>query len=355
MEEQNKKKLRNYAFVEGFLREADLKEGLSNTGKTYISGNVTVSINRYNSQRVHVFAFATKFDGSENKAFKSLKALLGDNITTIASYVSNLPQEADLEALEGNVWDAAAKVATKVWFSGSLEEYATITVNGDKEIENSSFSFRANNGGIRQENGKRAFNPRDNVELDGSIIGIHDEQKRDDNDTLVDTGRLVVDYIWIDYRGTGHKFKLIAPNEPINPKDKGGDTFADYIRANYEVGQTALFNVAIVNLAKKEEEQKKTSSVWGQVEAPSYTTKFVHELRIFGGRSVQGIGEGEDNYVEKSAVTDAITKRRVAAKENHEKAQARKNSAPKVESKGFGAPSSSSTDAFSGFGDLPDF
>lgn len=334
-----KKKLRNYAFVEGYLRENYLKEGKTNTGKDYISGDVIVSVNRYNSQRVHVFAFATKYDGTKNKAYESLKAVLPSaQPQTIASYVNSLPDDgSDLELLDEKVWDAATKVAAKVWFSGSLEEYATISVGDDKkERETSTFSFRASNGGIRRDNDKREFSPRDNVEMDGSILSVKAEQKRGDNDDLVETGRMIVDYLYIDYKGIGHKFKLYAGTDKINPKDKNSASFAEFVSDNYEAGQTAKFNIAIVNLAEKKALEPKNVA-WGQTSEPTVVTNFVHELRIIGGRTLSGLSDGDDGFIPKDEVTDAGTKRRINAKENWERSQARKNAAPvKAETKGFG-------------------
>ena len=338
MEETTKKKLRNYAFAEGYLRESYLEESTTKQGVACIKGDVVVSINRFNAQRIHVFAMATKFDGSKNKAYESLKSLIGDKIVTIASYINSLPQDGnDLELLDETVWDAATKVATKVWFSGTLEEYATISTDENgKEKETSSFSFRAGNGGIRKDNDKRAFNPRCNVELDGTILAIRDEQKRGEDDELTETGRLVLDYMWIDYKGTGHKFKLIAPADRISASSNG--TFAEYVRDNYEVGQTALFNVVIVNLVEKKETGGKAVEGWGQVSQPTVITSFVHELRIFGGRSKEGFGEDHEAFVPKDEVTAASAKRRVTAKENYERSQARKaESSKKPEpQKGFG-------------------
>jgi len=355
MEETTKKKLRNYAFAEGYLREAYLQISTTSKGVPCIKGDVVVSINRFNSQRIHVFAMATKFDGSENKAYKSLAALLDEHVTTIASYIKNLPgDDHNIELLEESVWEAATKVATKVWFSGSIEEYATISEDDNgKEHENSSFSFRAGNGGIRRDNEKRGFNPRCNVELDGSILAIRDEQVRK-GEEVEETGRVIVDYLWIDYKGIGHKFSLIAPADPINAANLKMGTFAEYVKDNYEVGQTAQFNVVLFNLIEKKEEGPKKVEGWGQVSTgPSVTTTFIHELRIFGGRSRTGFDEDSEFYVPRDEVTAASTKRRVAAKENWEKSQARKNEAPKkaeAPSKGF-VLGASPESAF----DFPDF
>ena len=66
-------------------------------------------------------------------------------------------------------------------------------------------------------------------------------------------------------------------------------------------------------------------------------TNFVHELRIIGGRTMAGLVDGDEGYIPKEEVTDAGTKRRINAKENWERSQARKKAAPiKAETKGFG-------------------
>lgn len=340
--ENTKKKLRNYAFVEGYLRESYLKPDVTKSGVKCIKGEVIVATSRFNSQRVRVFAQETKSDGTENKSYKSLLSLLG-NVTSIASYVSTLPDGVqDLDSLDESTWEAATRVATKVWLSGTIEEYPTISVD-DKgnEKENSSFSFQARNGSVRKENDKHVFSPRCNVELDGVILGIREEMKRVGEDTA-ETGRVVLDYAWIDYRDVAHKFKLIATDDPIDSKNPKSDTFAEYVRDNYEAGQTALFNVAIVNIVEKKTLDAKNEG-WGQVSESRFTTEFVHELRIFGGRSRVGYGEDDEHYVPKDEVTAALAKRRVAAKENYDSIQARKNAAaaPKAEARGFGTDISS--------------
>lgn len=342
MEETAKKKLRNYALVEGYLRECYLKEGVSN-GKECISGDVVVSINRFNAQRVRVWAFATKNDGTKNKAYESLKSLLDSKVVTIASYVNSLGQEdADIESMDEAIWEGAIKVATKVWFSGSVEEYATIsTDDNNKEHETSSFSLRATNGSVRRENDKRPFVPHSKVEIDGSILAIRDEQKNDENGEPVETGRVIVDYLYIDYKGIGHKFKLYAGTDHIDPKNPKSATFADYIKDNYEVGQTADFNASVFNLAEKKTLASKNVG-WGQSSSPLVVTRFSHELRIYGARSAKGMDDDAPGYITKEQVTDASTKRRINAKENWERSQKRKNavSAPKHSEpvKGFGNP-----------------
>jgi hypothetical protein len=345
--ENTKKKLRNYAFIEGYLRESYLETGVTKHGVKCIKGEVVVATNRFNSQRVRVFAQETRSDGSENKNYKPLLALL--NGTTIASYVSTLQNaDEDLDSLDQETWDAATSAATKVWLSGSIEEYATISADENgKEKETSSFSFQAQNGSIRKENDKHKFLPRCNVELDGVILNIRDEMKRVDEDT-VETGRVIIDYLWTDYKGIGHKFKLIATDDYIVPDKPESGTFADYIRDNYEVGQTAWFNVAMVNLVETKVTGTKNEG-WGQAPQPITSTSFVHELRLFGGRSKTGFGEDSENYIPKDEVTGALAKRRVVAKENYERAQARKNAAtaaaPKTEDKGFGASTAEYSDA----------
>lgn len=352
MEENTRKKARNYVLVEGYLRECYLKEGESN-GKPYISGDVVVSINRFNAQRVRVWAFATKADGiTKNKAYDSLKSLLGDKIVTIASYVNSIEKDdLDIEMLDEAIWEAATKVATKVWFSGSIEEYATISTDENgKEHETSTFSFRATNGSVRRDNDKRAFVPHSKVEIDGSIVAIRDEQKRGDGDDLEDTGRVIIDYLYVDYKGIGHKFKLYAGTDHIDPKNSKSPTFAEYVKDNYEVGQTADFNASIYNLAEQKTLAPKNVG-WGQTSSPTVVTKFSHELRIYGARSTKGIEEDGIGYISKSEVTDALTKRRVNAKENWERSQKRKNAAPKVAEpvKGFGVQENA--DGFT----VPDF
>ena len=344
-ETTTKKKLRNYAFVEGYLRECTLKQDVTKAGTPCIKGDVVVATSRINAQRVHVFIMATKFDGSENKAYKSVLDVIG--APTIAGYVSSLPNEGhDLDDLGEKVWEAASHAAAKVWFSGTLEEYATISTDDKgKEKETSTFSFRAGNGGIRRDNDKRAFTPRCNVELDGIILGIRDEMKKNgagEDAEMEETGRKVIDYLWIDYKDIAHKFKLYAGTDLINPQAPSLGTFAEYVTNNYEVGNLAQFNVAIVNLVEYDNGKKKSKADegWGQVNEPTFVPNFVHELRVYGGRSKVGYGEDSALYVPKDDQTAAAAKRRVLAKENWERSQKRKNeyaakNQPAPSTKGF--------------------
>ena len=161
---------------------------------------------------------------------------------------------------------------------------------------------------------------------------------------------MIVDYLYIDYKGIGHKFRLYAGTDAIDPKNPKSPTFADYIKDNYEVGQTADFNASIYNLAEKSVLEPKNVG-WGQTSSPTTVTRFSHEMRIYGARSTKGIEEDGAGFISKEEVTDALTKRRINAKENWERSQKRKNSvpAPKAEVKGFGV--SENADGFT----VPDF
>lgn len=358
-----KKKLRNYAFAEGYLRESTLKQDVTKAGAPCIKGDVVVAIDRFNAQRIHVFAMATKNDGTENKAYTSLLNVIV--APTMASCVSSLPNDGvDLDDLDEKTWEAVTRTAAKVWFSGTLEEYATISVTDEKgkekEKETSSFSFRASNGSIRRDKEKHPFTPRCNVELDGIITSIRDEVKKGEGEDAEpeETGRKVIGYLWVDYKGVGHEFKLYAGNDSIDPEAPSLGTYASYVEDNYEVGNLAQFNVAIVNLIERVESGKKGKSEgWGQVSETVVRPTFVHELRIYGGRSKIGLGEDSPLYVSKDDQVAAATKRRVLAKENWERSQKRKNeysakNEPASSAKGFvDAVPTSAQPAFPDFDD----
>ena len=364
MEQEKPKKLRNYAIVEGYLRENNLKYEITKTGKKYITGDVIVSVSQFNAVRVRVRAFETVGQQNEpNEKYKSLSDLLTGNVVSIASYLQTLPDgtEYDIENLDKTLWEGAAKNATKVWLSGSIEEYLTIVVD-DKgnEKETSSFSIVANNGGLKKESAKRPFNPRATVELDGRILNIRDEQKRDETNELVETGRKVIDYLYVDYKGVGHKFKLIAPNAFVNPQKKELGTIADFIDGNYEKDQTAKFNLAVNTIVKRKESKGKVSG-WGQVSEPVVVTEFVRELIIIGGRTEGGINEDEPDYITNETAVSAQTLRLTQGKDNGQRAAQKRNAPKGAPAKGFGAQTSSPlpaapvSDPFGGDDGFPDF
>lgn len=356
-EETPKKKLRNFAIVEGWLRENYLKAKTTKTGKPYIQGEVVISTSRFNAQRVRVRVFATKGKAGaevENEDYKNLMEFVNGNVSTIASYAETLPEPThDLDDMDERLWEAATHVASKVWFSGSLEEYVTITEEGGKTLEKTTFSIEASKGGIRREGGKRPFSPRCAIEMDGSILSMRDEVKKNEEGEPVESGRVVMDYVYIDYKGVAHKFKLYAGTDPINPTDPKGDTFAEYVKDHYAVGDTAQFNFTIANLMEREEKGG-ASTGWGKVAAPVVITHFTRELQIYGGRSAQGFSSDYEGYIAKEDITKALAQRQIVGKDNALRAAERKAAATKSEvSKGFGFPTGKpgEEDLFSG-GDI---
>ena len=354
-EKTQPKKLRNYAFAEGYLRECSLERGTTKSGTPCLKGEVVIATSRFNSQRIRVFAFRETRDGKVDKKYESLETLLSPNVTSIASYLGTLPEAPSIDQHDQGSWEAATKVATKVWISGSLEEYLTIsTDDSGAERETSSFSFRGTNGGIKKDDAKHPFNPRVTADIDGRIVAIRDEVKRvEGSEEPQETGRSVIELLFIDYKNVGEKFKIYASDEQISPEL---GSYADYVKDNYEVGQTAKFTVAVVNLVEVRTVEPKQKG-WGAASGPITTTRFVHELRLIGGRTAGGISEGEEGYIGNDEAKVALASRSIAGKENGEQ-RGRKNAAKPASSKGFGASMDSapaSADDVIGNSNFPSF
>lgn len=335
-EKTQQKKLRNYAFAEGYLRECTLERGTTKSGTPCLKGEVVIATSRFNSQRIRVFAFKENRDGKIDKKYESLETLLSPNVTSIASYLATLTEAPSIDQLDQGLWEAATKAATKVWTSGSLEEYLTIGLDEHgNEHETSSFSFRGTNGGVKKEDAKRPFNPRVTADLDGRVLGITPEIKRvEGSEEPQETGRQIIQLLYIDFKGVGHKFKIYASDENITPEL---GTYADYVKDNYEVGQTAKFTVAVMNLVELRTIEPKQKG-WGVSGGPITTTRFTHELRLIGGRTATGISEGEPDFVTDDEAKVAMSSRLIAGKENGEQ-RGRKGGVKPGQTKGFGVTS----------------
>ena len=332
-----KKRLKNYAIVEGVVRENNLKIGVNSKGSRYIGGDIIVSVSRTNAQKVRVYVYEKRYDGSPNPNFGNLLTILPDKVVSIAGYLTSIgaDETQSIDNLDQVVWETASKQATKVWLSGSLEEFVSVYVDEHgQERERSSFSISATNGGIKEVRPNRPFSPRVVVDIDGYIMRKFRETKRNEDGENEETGRLGLDLIYIDYKGVAHKFRLYAPHEEINIKTQGGDSYPFYIDEivddNYDEGQTAKFTVSVLNLVEQKTVMSTSGSGWGTFSEPTIRTTFVHDIIITGGRSTSGIDPDSPDAIAKADVTAALTRRLEVGRENEARYQNKKNAAPAV-------------------------
>jgi len=349
-EKSTQKKLRNYAIVEGYLRDCNLKNDVTKSGKDCIKGEIVISTSRFESHRIRVFAFKNDKDGKTNSKYASLAELMSPNISSIATYLATLGDDQQNDVLDQGTWESAIKVAAKVWISGSIEEYLVISRDEQgKERETTSFSIRGTNGGIKADSVTHPFNPRATADIDGRIISIMPEIKRSkESGESEETGRSKIALLYIDWKGVGHQFQIYASDEQI---PQMGETFSEYVNSNYEQGQTAKFTVSIVNLSETKSVEPKKQG-WGATSGPIVKTEFVHELRLIGGRTTAGISEGEPGYITGEEATVALTSRRTAGIENGEKRDSKAAAAP---AKGFGSVGASAPAGFVPDASIPSF
>lgn len=315
---QNVKKLNNNeAVIMGYLRANHLSAGTDARGNQCVKGSVTICINPYDSWRVRVYIPAVKKNKEANSNYTyAVEHLLPLNTVDMEHKFAetNGGEAADLKNLSSDDWLALAEQCTKVYMKGRIEEDYRVEsdpTNPKGKRTSSYYNITASLGFTRS--GKE-FKPGVAVDLDGVILAKQENE---------DTQDVTLDYLWVDYHGVGHKFKLIAKNEPVISKKTGkplGFTFAKFISENYDVNQTASLSCSVKNIKieEKPKDDEENAGGWGEtVEDVTTTTRFVNQIFITGGLSSHGIGPDESSQAYTvEEIRKALAARETAGVEN---------------------------------------
>ena len=248
-----KNKIKRSFSIEGYLRENTLKVEVNEKGE-YIRGKLTISTSKDEAHTVDYWVNHFKKDGTENKAWTNMSALIGAQ-TTASIFEAN-PQAT---------YESAIASAAKVWASGELEEYVSV---GQNNQDVSYLTLKGSNAGV--SNKVEGFDPHARFELDCFIKSEMAPEIKDEEET----GRGLLNIVTVnDYNKCAHCFQLVVPTN-----------FVSNI-AEFPVNSTVLLRGQIINLAKKTIIKADTRNSFGDAGKDQITTEFVHELLITGGNS----------------------------------------------------------------------
>ena len=288
-QEKNSKKVsyRNSVKLVGFLKESTLSERVSNNGKHFITGNITVAVNEFNTHRVRF----TVFQEDNADKYDALTKFLPSNTVTIASYLKSTPTAN---------FATAASMAAKVWVMAGFEEYAV------RKGENEKSSVVLRGYTIGTPDPEKTFLPSATFELDTYIKSMEPEV-----DDETPTGRLLVEAVVPAYKDLVYIIPLVAPVE---------DNVAKFMGAKYEIGDTARLSGNLVAMRvqlnnEEDDGEEKEPEYFGKQSDQQYTTRFIREYVITRGPT-KPIKQGEEGSISNESVTKGLAIRETTMEEN---------------------------------------
>lgn len=184
MSEQTvKKTAANSVEIEGFLKENMLQRNVSQDGRDYISGYICLALSEEEDYRIRFLAFRTNSNGSENRHYATLEALLPTRTTSIATL---------LKSNEGATFNEVKWSSTKVWARAQFDSF------DKKDVQNnihSTITLRGITAGIKEEHSKNPFTTKAKFNVEGYVESIKPEK----NSLNDETGRMIVNLIIPDY------------------------------------------------------------------------------------------------------------------------------------------------------------
>lgn len=291
-QEKNSKKtsFRNSVKLVGYLKETTLTEKVSSNNRHFITGNITIAVDEFNTHRVRFTAFKED-DEEKNEKYELLSKFLPANTISIASYLKSTPTAN---------FATAASAAARVWVMAGFEEYAA------RKGENEKSSVLLRGYTIGNSDPKKEFIPAATFEIDTYIKDIEDEADEDDNPT----GRLLITGLLPGYKGIMYQIPLVAPVEY---------NVAKFIRSNYKVGDTARLCGDLVAMRVRLDDNggddEEESDRFGKEIEPQVTTRFIREYVITSGPK-KPVQQGEEGCISDKAVTEGLALRETTMDEN---------------------------------------
>ena len=293
MEQQNKKTtFRNSVRLVGYLKETTLEEKVSQAGRHFITGNITVALDEFNTHRVKFLVFK---EDNEDK-YATLAKFLPANTVSIASYLKSTPTAN---------FTTASSMAAKIWVMASIEEFASRS--GEKEKSMAMLKGFS----IGLVDAEKPFVPTASFEADVYIETMEDEE----DEHGLQTGRLLIGAIIPAYKGMVYRVPLVAPVE---------DNIAKYMKKVYKVGDTARLSGRLVAMRVHiANEAPAETEYFGKVEEQQYTTRFVRENIIEKGPKTP-IAQGAEGCISTDFVKNGLALREAEMISNGQK----RNNAP---------------------------
>ena len=276
-----KDKVQNRIDVLGYLRENNLEMKTTPKGRV-IQGSITVAFDALNSIRIDVYSAEKSANtGSENKAFKSLAAILPNYTTSIKS---------QLEANPSATFDTVKDVVTKISAHCEFSEYA---VRDDNNKETSRVKVQLLNwfDSIHPADPTKQFEPGAKFTIDVFIESIAPEIKvAGEGEIAEETGRYIITALTPDYNKMMHRITYVTEAGAVS----------EHIAANWRA-QENTYLTGIVNNIMKVEQKAGVSSGFGQAAVGTTTTTFIDERLVRGGGNITF--DADEEGMEKAGFT----------------------------------------------------
>lgn len=289
-----KNKVVNLIKVKGYLKENNLEFLTDSKGGKVARGSVTIALNATQAYKVQFYANEFTKGGSASKTYTNLLNFMPGKVMSISQF---------LKDNEGANYDTAKANATKVWITGSLEEWATKNEAGKVD---SRSRFKGIGIGVDT---KPTFEPEATFEVDVYIKNIKEETVMED-DEPVETGRLIIEGITPTYDGA-----CMYLNYVTDP------SVTEYIKDHYNQYETATIRGKLVNLMIKEEKETANTGFGMKSISNSAETKFIDERVILGGDSDSKLCEDDDAVYgfSKAEIKECLVKRTEVIENNTKK------------------------------------
>ena len=277
-------KFRNSVVLVGYLKETTLVEKVSQGGRHFITGNITVAVSEFDTHRVRFLVF----QDNSAEMYEKLTKFLPNNTVSVASYLKSTPTAN---------FNTAASMAAKIWVVASLREFAS---RDGERVKTMPVLDGFNIGKCDPD---KTFDPKSDFEVDAYIESMEDEADENGNAT----GRLLVSALIPGYKGIMYRVPMVAQVEMNTAK---------YMKNVYNVGDTALLKGKLLAMkVTLQKDEGAESEFFGEVEEQQYTTRFVREIVIKGG-SKKPIPQGAEGSISKESVKEGLVLRETEMDKN---------------------------------------
>ena len=285
----SEKKLQNSVRFVGYLKETTLEERVSQKGRKFIMGNITVALDEFNVHRVRFLMFEDQ--GKER--YEALTKFLPDNAMSVARYLKTTPTAN---------FAVASSMAAKVWVMAEFEEF--VSRSGEKE--RIGVTLQGRSIGYCDEN--KTFVPTADFDADVYIESIEDELDGTEEDAAP-TGRVILNGIIPAYKGLVYKASFIVPSE---------NNGAKFIKEKYKAGDSISLhgNLIAMRVQVEKAAEEELEDSWGGSDEQQYTTRFVRERRVTKGHRIDAVlsaKEVKDGLAQREVLMDKNGQRRSAA------------------------------------------
>lgn len=261
---------KNEVTLEGKLLEIDSFEGKSKDGREYLSATLTVETGESEQVDVKMFTMKETKDGKENGIYKSLRTVV-DEYKSVDKVGREEADNVRVEASTGKYSNGTVGLNDYVGGDGKLRSFPEISATFINRVDGE-------------------VTPQAKFAVEVVVDRVIDELNKEEEET----GRVILHGYIALYGG-----KVIPFEFKVDPDG------SDYVRDNYEKGDTVYVYGDIIN--KSEKVVTKIEAAFGK-DKEEVKYNVVREFVITGGSEPY---EEEQNPFDLDAIAKGLTEREV--------------------------------------------